>query len=69
MSGHSKNLPWSFDGRTIRDSEGIPVAVALNYTSVREVDPEDGSVTYNASEYAGPIRCQMIVDAVNKGAE
>lgn len=66
MSEHKKNLPWSFDGRTIRDSEGIPVAVALTYTSVRSVD-EDGSIAYNTSENAGAIRVQMIVDAINAG--
>lgn len=66
MSEHKKNLPWSFDGRTIRDCEGVPVAVALSYTSVRSVD-EDGAVTYNTSENAGHIRVQMIVDAINAG--
>lgn len=64
MSTHSLNLPWSFDGRTIRDSAGIPVAVALGYTSIRKVD-DDGSITYNTSEYAGGIRVQAIVDAMN----
>ena len=64
MSSHKPNLPWSFDGRTIRDSAGIPVAVTLEYTSVHSVDDE-GYTTYNTSEAAGRIRAQMIVDAVN----
>lgn len=67
MSEHKPNLPWTFDGRTIRDCTGVPVAVALNYTSVRSVDEEDGSVTYNTSENAGAIRVQMIIDAINAG--
>lgn len=66
MSNHKKNLPWTFDGRTIKDSEGIPVAVALEYTSVQSVDDE-GFTTYNTSEAAGRIRTQMIVDAINAG--
>ena len=65
MSKHRMNLPWTFDGRTVFDSEGIPVAVALAYTSIIKVD-EDGSKTYNTSEHAAQIRVQAIVDAINE---
>ena len=63
MSEHQLNLPWRRDGRTIFDSLGVPVAVTLDYTSVRQIN-EDGK-TYNTSEYAGPIRADAICDALN----
>jgi hypothetical protein len=65
MSGHQLNLPWYVEDRTIKDCNGVPVAVTLNYTSVRRVDA-DGTV-YNTSEYAGPLRADLIVAAVNAG--
>ena len=61
---HQFNLPWTFDGRTIYDGKGTPVAVALDYTSVRKVHA-DGK-TYNTSEYAGLIRAETICRAVNE---
>ena len=64
MSDHQLNLPWSFDGRTIVDCTGVPVAVVLDYTSLRKTD-SDGSKTYNTSEYAGPIRAKAVVEAIN----
>lgn len=65
MSDHQLNLPWRREGRTLYDSTGTPVAVVLNYTSVRNVDP-DGT-TYNTSEYAGPLRGDAICTALNGG--
>jgi hypothetical protein len=66
MSDHQLNLPWRVaeNGRTIYDSAGIPIAVTLDYTSVRSRDA-DGT-TYNTSEYAGPIRAEAICRAINE---
>jgi hypothetical protein len=63
VSEHQLNLPWRFDGRTIVDSAGIPVAVTLDYTSVRA--QHDDGTSYNTSEYAGIIRAEAICQAVN----
>lgn len=63
MSGHQFNLPWHFDGRTIYDCNGVPVAVALSYTSFLRQDT-DGNV-FNTSDYAGEIRAEAICSAVN----
>lgn len=64
MTQHNINLPWSFKGQTLFDSTGVPVAVVLNYTSIRRVD-EDGTV-YNTSEYAGPLRAVAVCEAMNR---
>ncbi len=66
MSYHEFNLPWRFEGRTIYDSAGIPIAVTLDYTSARKFDAE--GTTYNTSEHAGLIRAETIVSAVNTKA-
>ena len=68
MSDHSKNLPWHFRQGTVYDNAGVPVAVALPYTSVNSVD-ENGNKTFNTSESAQAIRVQMIVDAINEAGE
>lgn len=62
MSEHQLNLPWRFEGRTLYDCTGVPVAVTLDYTSVRKMDPE--GTTYNTSEYAGPLRADAICAAL-----
>lgn len=64
MSDHQLNLPWRVEGRTIYDSIGVPVAVTLDYTSVRKVHA-DGK-TFNTSEYAGPLRADAICHAMNR---
>jgi hypothetical protein len=64
MSNHQLNLPWRVKGRTIYDSTGVPVAVTLNYTSVRAIH-SDGK-TFNTSEYAGPLRADAICNAMNR---
>jgi hypothetical protein len=64
MSEHQLNLPWRIEGRTILDSLGIPVAVTLDYTSVRA--RYDDGVAYNTSEYAGPLRAEAICRAINE---
>jgi hypothetical protein len=66
MSEHQLNLPWRAEGRTIYDSTGVPVAVTLDYTSVRKVH-SDGK-TFNTSEYAGPLRADAICSAMNGDA-
>ncbi len=63
MSDHQFNLPWRVEGQTILDRTGVPVAVALGYTSIARKDT-DGTV-YNTSEYAGPIRADAICAAMN----
>lgn len=70
MTAHNYNLPWSVkqingnDTETILDSTGMPVAFSLGYTSVKQRVSEN-EVYYHNSEYAGPIRARLIVDAVN----
>lgn len=70
-NGHNINLPWRVqetdESATILDSTGVPVAMGLRYTSLVKVD-DDGGRIYNISDYAGPIRARMIVEAVNSAA-
>jgi hypothetical protein len=63
MGDHQLNLPWRAEGQTLFDSTGVPVAVVLNYTSIRRAD-SDGTV-YNTSEYAGPLRAVAVCTAMN----
>lgn len=63
MTEHKLNLPWRIEGCTLIDSEGVPVAVTLGYTSIRRVD-SDGTV-YNTSEYAGPLRAEAVCATMN----
>lgn len=69
-NSHNPNLPWrvdrSYEGSsTIVDSTGIPVAMGLRYTSLKSGKVSESGAIYNASEYAGPIRAEMIVAAIN----
>lgn len=66
MTQHCLNLPWRIEGRTLFDSTGVPVAVVLDYTSVRRID-SDGTL-YNTSEYASAIRAEAICAAINRRA-
>lgn len=72
---HKLNLPWRVkegSPRDIVDCNGVPVCFASSTTSVhgtvREETSTGGfkSVTdYNTTETVGPIRADLIVEAVN----
>jgi hypothetical protein len=74
-SGHNLNLPWRVkDGspRDIVDCNDVPVCFASSTTSVRgsgRKEASDGSfksfTDYNTTETVGPIRAELIVEAVN----
>jgi hypothetical protein len=58
-------LPWRRDGRTLINSLGIPVMVALDYTSIRSSDEK--GVTYNTSEDHGVLVAKIIMASMNGG--
>lgn len=74
-AGHSLNLPWRIkEGapRNIVDCNGVPVCFASSTTSQRGFGREtfeDGSFRvaedFNCTETVGPIRAELIVEAVN----
>ncbi len=74
-AGHNLNLPWRVDPnspREIVDCNGVPVCFASSTTSVcgeMRVEHSDGGFKtakeYNTTPTVGPIRADLIVEAVN----